>query len=295
MKVPYLISLSFLFTVFVFGTSYGQVDKNRNPVLGSWELVKYIDHGNNEKDWQSYDSNIVYQKHITDSHFTWVKYDKENDQLLGLGGGTYTIDNTGRYIENIQFFYPPGSSELGQSIPFEMYVNKNTWLHTGYAKNMEFAADGEMVVTDPTKIEEEWKKIKDVSNKSELLGTWDLISYREQEKGSMIEYPEFIVYMKLITPTHFIWIKYDNEGDQIYAAGSGPYTYDGNNYVESLVVTYPQGSSINGINITFTPNVNSNKWIHQKTMELEDAEVLFIDEIWTPKAATISEVTDFIE
>jgi hypothetical protein len=284
-----------LFTFALSSICKGQVDKNKNPVLGSWALMKYIDHENNGLEWQEYDSNIVYQKHITDSHFTWVKYDKSNDQLLGLGGGTYTIDNKGRYIENIQFFYPPGSSELGQSIPFEMYVNNDTWLHTGYAKNMDFANDGRMIVVDSTKIEEEWKKIKRMSNNESLIGTWDLISYREEENGELIEYPEFIAYMKLITPTHFLWIKYDNEGDQIYEAGAGPYVYDGKQYIETLQVTYPKGSSINGQKIVFEPDVNTNKWIHKKVMNLDNSEVLFIDEVWTPKAATTSEITDFIE
>ena len=55
-----------------------------NPVLGSWELVKYVNHSENGTDWESYDGKIIYQKHITENYFTWIQYDKENDQLLGI-------------------------------------------------------------------------------------------------------------------------------------------------------------------------------------------------------------------
>lgn len=291
-KKPIIYAFLFFCAIWI---THAQPQKNKNPVIGSWELQQYVDHSSNSSEWNTYSEDIIYQKHITDTHFIWVKYDKETDQLQGMGGGTYMIDNRGRYIENIQFFYPPGSSELGQSIPFEMYVNKDKWSHTGYAKNMEYNEDGELVVTDSTKIEEKWIKIADSGNKKSLMGTWDLISYREKADGSMIEYPDFIVYMKLITPTHFIWVKYDNEGDQIYASGSGPYRYDGKQYVEVLEVTYPQASPVNGLQIEFTPNVNANKWIHKKVIVTKVSDDIFIDEVWVPKPASLSEITAFIK
>jgi hypothetical protein len=273
-------------------SSQGQDIKEQ--IIGSWELVQYVDHQNNIEGWQQYGDKIIYQKHITDSHFVWLKYDSETDQLMGMGGGTYKIDKNGRYIENIDFFFPPGSSELGQSIPFNLTFEKGNWIHTGYAKNMDYTQEGEVTVTDSTKIEELWKPLYHPNNNRSLIGTWDLYSYRETSEGQMIEYPNFIVYMKLITPSHFVWVKYDNEGDQIYAAGSGPYTFDGNKYIEKVRITYPKGSVVNGSDITFNPVVSPGKWIHQSKFTV-DGENLMIDELWVPKSETLEDMTDFIE
>ena len=41
---------------------------------GTWQLVKYIDHENGGTEWTSYTDDFVYQKHITPTHFTWLKY-----------------------------------------------------------------------------------------------------------------------------------------------------------------------------------------------------------------------------
>ncbi|MFZ9046782.1 MAG: hypothetical protein ACO2ZZ_13060 [Cyclobacteriaceae bacterium] len=278
-----------LFLIGLAGVVCAQPKKNKNPLIGSWELVKYVNHAANGTDWESYGEEIVYQKHISDAHFSWVRYDKSKDQLIGMGGGSYTIDNKGRYIEDIQFFYPPGSSELGQNIPFEMYLNMGKWLHTGYAKEMGFNAEGEVVVMDSTKIEEEWRAIPEGENNFDLIGTWELESYREKMGGSMFEYPEFIVYTKLITATHFMWIQYDSEGDQVYALGAGEYSYDGNEYIENLEVTYPQGLNVNGMSISFTPVVNVNKWVHKQKSVHAVGDSLFIDEIWVLKEAIVSE------
>ena len=55
---------------------------------------------------------------------------------MGMGGGTYVIQGD-KYIENINFFYPPGSNELGQSIPFDYEIKGNNWYHLGYVKIYE--------------------------------------------------------------------------------------------------------------------------------------------------------------
>ena len=47
-------------------------------------------------------------------------------------------------------------------------------------------------------------------------------------------YPEIIGYMKILTASHFVWIKYDKEGDQVYAAGSGTYSYEAGSYTEKI-------------------------------------------------------------
>ncbi|MFT4736463.1 MAG: hypothetical protein ACI8QD_001399 [Cyclobacteriaceae bacterium] len=281
------MNLSLLFTILVAGLL--QIFAN-NPehsiqkptIVGSWELVKYVNHAGNETDWQSYESKILYQKHITDNYFMWIKFDQENDQLLGMGGGDYTIDDKGQYVENIKFFYPPTSSELGQSIPFDITFKEGLWHHTGYAKVMTMNEEGRSEVTDSVKIQEQWKSISASFNDRGLIGAWELQTYKDENNEEFLEYPDFIVYRKLITDSHFVWIKYNADGDEIFDAGSGPYSYDGKEYVENIVFTYPKGVAARGSKAYFTPDLNEQKWIHKGTVEISDSSKIAIDEVWEP-------------
>lgn len=229
---------------------------------GSWQLVSYIPDDGEAAEWTAYGDSIKYEKHLTDDHFTWFSYDVTNDKLIGLGGGQYKVAD-GQYIEDIEYFYPPGSSELGQAIPFTFEFRDNHWYHTGYAKVMDMDPEtGEMVVIDSNKIEEKWARISAPDNSQELHGTWELASYREDPSGSFLEYPDFIGYLKLITPTHFTWVYFNEEGDEVYAAGSGQYTYNEEKYVETIDMIYPINSGQVGETVPFQANIEDSEWSH---------------------------------
>ena len=258
-----------------------------NALEGTWQLVKYINHAEGESDWSAYSEDIIYQKHITPTHFTWIKYEKSKDNLDGIGGGTYNFDGT-TYTEDIQFFLPPGSSELGQAIPFEVKFEDGKWYHLGYAKVFEFDPEsGDMVVTDSMRIEEIWEKVDNGVAEESIMGTWNLKSYREAEDSTRSEYPSFVRYIKSITPSHFIWVKYNGEGDEVMAAGSGKYSYDAGNYVEHIEMIYPPGANQVGTSAKFTASMDNGEWAHKghvfKT-EKENPSVvvdsILIDEVW---------------
>ncbi|MDX1629712.1 MAG: hypothetical protein R3345_13490, partial [Fulvivirga sp.] len=215
-----------------------------DALQGTWRLVKFIDHGSGDTTWSTYDDDVLYQKHITPTHFAWLKYERKDDQLSGVGGGAYTFDGE-TYTEDIKFFLPPGSSELGQSIPFDVsFTEDGGWYHRGYAKDMEFDAEsGMMKVMDSTKIEEIWERVSAMDTTNAIMGTWKLLQYRAEKGDSLMsEYPPFVDYMKLITPSHFFWVQYNNEGDQVMGAGSGTYRYNGETYTENIEMSYPHGS-----------------------------------------------------
>lgn len=261
-----------------------------DALLGTWELVKYIDHANGGTDWVSYGDDIIYQKHVTPTHFTWMKYKKTEDELEGIGGGSYQFAD-GVYTEDIKFFLPTGSSELGQAIPFNAEIDEEgLWHHDGYAKRIEFDVDaGEMVVVDSVKIEEVWRKLKPEATVSALAGTWSLESYRPSEGDSLYsEYPSFIGYMKLLTPSHFVWIKYNKEGDEVMAAASGTYAYQADVYVENIETCYPKGEGIVGTSPEFDAELEADTWHHLgQIYQLDSAgsepTTSLIDEIWTKK------------
>ncbi|MFT6856353.1 MAG: hypothetical protein ACJA0X_002332 [Cyclobacteriaceae bacterium] len=270
-----------------------------NGVTGSWNLDQYIDHVNKGQDWISYDDTILYQKHITDSHFTWFKYDSKNNNLLGMGGGNYKIEK-GNYIENIEFFYPPGSSELGQAIPFNLKFEKGMWYHSGMAKEYELDIEtGDMEEVGTIMIEEIWKPTKSITNPdSKIQKTWDLRQYRTGLSLEYIEYPDFTGYIKLITPTHFVWTKYDKEGDEIYGAGAGTYLFKDDLYIESINIIHPENTGQVGSSIKFDFDVNDNKWKHfgyvpdfvvdENNGDIRNDSIL-IDEYWIPHEKEFTE------
>jgi len=258
-----------------------------DALQGTWRLVKYINHEEGETEWSQYGDEIIYEKHITPTHFTWIKYDKSKDNLDGIGGGTYGFDGK-VYTEDIQFFLPPGSSELGQAIPFDVKFEGDQWYHLGYAKVFEFDAElGEMVVTDSIRIEEKWEKVENGNPEESLMGTWQLQSYREKQDSSRSEYPSFVKYMKSITHSHFIWVKYNGEGDEVMAAGSGTYGYENGNYIENIEMIYPPGANQVGTSASFSADFENGNWIHKGYILKTDpddpsaiVDSLLIDEIW---------------
>lgn len=268
-------------------TSNSAEAEEENPLVGSWELVSYMD--SDTDDWASHPETVVYQKHITPTHFTWYRFDSDEDQLRGIGGGTYDYTD-GVYTENIEFFMPPGSNELGQAIPFTVEMKDGKWYHTGYAKSMAIdETSGEVVMADSSKIEEIWQRVSEQPNTYEpgVLGAWELITYREGDAPTAMEYPDFIKYMKLITPTHFVWIKYNGEGDEVFEAGGGTYNLSADKYTESIQMMYPPGSETVGSDIEFTYSLDSGKWNHmgyvnRVNVNKEDSpnENLLIDEVW---------------
>lgn len=291
-KKPLRVAMVIITLIIACTPQSQPVGENAVDFIGTWTLTEYIPHSDGSAEWTSYGDSIIYQKHLTKDHFTWFKYDQKNNTLLGMGGGSYKIED-GQYIEDIKFFYPPGSSELGQAIPFNFEFPQNKWHHTGYAKVMEMDPEsGEIVVVDSNKIEEKWVKTElSASKQNSIVGTWDLISYREQEDGNYIEYPEFVGYIKLITPTHFTWIYFNKEDDEIYAAGSGRYTYQEDTYSETINMIYPTNTGQLGETINFSARLENNKWKHKGQLPVVSIDTTngniirdsaLIDEVWKP-------------
>ncbi len=253
-----------------------------------------MDHVSDGSGWQEYGDEIIKQKHITPTHFTWFHYNKEEDRLIGMGGGTYFINDDGKYVENIDFFYPPASSELGQSIPFDVTVENGIWYHTGYAKQMEINGNGLIIAVDSVKIEEKWSPVTtQYKNDNGLIGAWDLDTYRYETESPYLDYPEYMGYLKLLTPTHFIWIQYNKQADEIYGSGSGMYSYNSEKYVEILEMTHPANSNAKNATITFDIELNNSRWKHFGYLPTEegkpDGPDNRIDEFWVPHKMTPEE------
>lgn len=258
---------------------------------GSWRRVSVKNQQTGE--WISDTENRIYEKYISPTHFCWVNYAIDQDSLLGTGGGTYVYDReSATYTEDIKFFLPAGSQLLGQSIPFDVRFEDDKWYHTGFAQVFEFDPEtGENVVTDSAKIEEIWELTDALVSQNGLVGTWELESYRGEGDSIRSDYPEFVSYVKLITPTHFVWVHYLSEQDQVLAEGGGTYVYDGDTYTETLNFVYPSGSGQVGTVLPFKCKLADDSWYHtgyiiiqeqDDSGEMAPSDSVLIDEVWKP-------------
>ena len=279
-----LTSLSLILYLGCTSEKASEEDLQEISLEGTWRLVKTIEIGHEDTTDRRDSGHKMYMKHLNKTHWTWAEYDYANNQLLGAGGGTYTLDGN-IYTEDIKFYFPPGSSELGQAIPFTVKMEDGLWRHAGYVKMMEFDSEtGENNVADSSLIDEYWERV-DVQPSDEtggkLYGTWNLISTKNTEDTLRTEYPAFVGYMKLLTPTHWVYVKYNKEGDEIMGMGGGTYAINGDQYQEKINFYYPANPDWMGITKNFTWEMKGdNHWRIIGSVIGKDDVAYQLDEAW---------------
>lgn len=78
----------------------------------------------------------ITMKMLLDGHFQWIAFNKETFEFSGTGGGKYIADNTGAYIEQIEFF-SRNSARVGAKLPFKYNIKGNDWFHQGNSSSGE--------------------------------------------------------------------------------------------------------------------------------------------------------------
>jgi hypothetical protein len=119
-----------------------KVGAKDNKLVGVWKLVsaKY------DRKEQTKPEGITYLKHVTPTHFIWVRCDKDGKVQSGLGG-TCTL-NGDKYEETPE--YGIGSilsSFKGKLQSFTCKVDGNKWYHSGK-------------LTIGLEIEEVWERVE---------------------------------------------------------------------------------------------------------------------------------------
>ena len=269
------------------------VEKQQEEISleGTWRLVKTIEIGHEDITNRMDSDQKMYMKHINETHWTWSEYDYASNQLLGAGGGTYTLEGN-TYTEDIKFYFPPGSNELGQAIPFTIELTDSLWRITGYVKMMEFDPEtGENVASDSAIIDEYWERV-DIEPTDEtggaLYGTWNLVSYKQPTDVVWEQYPDFVGYTKLLTPTHWVFMKYNKEADELMAIGGGTYSVQGDQYMEKVDFVHGARSSPGSTTTFQWQMLDSGNWQINGTINGSDGSTFEIDEIWERHGAGIA-------
>jgi hypothetical protein len=107
-----------------------------------------------------------------------------------------------------------------------------------------------------------------------LVGSWRLVSAKSG--GRTIEFPPGMTILKHVTPTHFVWVHYDRNG-QITQAGGGSYVVSGERYDETPEYGLGEGiQPLLGKRQSFTVRIAENRWYQGGKETTGDV----IEEIW---------------
>jgi hypothetical protein len=106
-----------------------------------------------------------------------------------------------------------------------------------------------------------------------LVGTWKLVSAKYG--GNESNLPQTATTLKHITPTHYMWLTYSEDGAISRGAG-GTYTLEGGEFTQmgqfGVASTFPL---VKGTN-TYKCKIDGKKWYHTGKL----ANGLTIDEVW---------------
>jgi hypothetical protein len=136
-----LATISFLVAI----VSYMRADQNdedARKLVGTWRLVSGKYNG------QAADSGkLVVLKHVTDSQFTWLRYDKETKKISQVAGGTYSVKGQ-KYSEKPSYGVGEDFEQIrGNEYIFTWKIEGNKWYLNGELPNVKL------------KIEEVWEKL----------------------------------------------------------------------------------------------------------------------------------------
>lgn len=112
------------------------------------------------------------------------------------------------------------------------------------------------------------------------VGTWRLAS--AQANGKPLDLPAGTTIVKHVTPTDFVFVYYDQQG-QVSVVGGGSWRLDGSRYEET--VEYGLGEGMKpyiGKTQVFTLRIDGGRWYHAGT----ESDGTVIEEVWEPPCAS---------
>jgi|GEM_PF-898847 hypothetical protein len=104
----------------------------KNPLLGTWELVKVKSDDGEFKDFPKEHRRV---KLITDTHWSWVQYSTDGPkEVQGGAGGPYTLKGD-NYVETIEFATKGMADFLDKSLAFKIRIDGDKCVVTGALPN----------------------------------------------------------------------------------------------------------------------------------------------------------------
>jgi hypothetical protein len=206
---------------------------------------------------------LQFIKHVTPTHFTWVIYDRQQNAILAVTGGTWSLKD-GHYEETIEFASDDIQQLRGKSFPFTIQLVGDRWEHK--------SAPGSEIDVD-----EVWTRMKQGNHQKkntdepgrQLLGTWDEV-FRPGV-------PKAIRTVKHVTPTHWTWVTYDRDNKRVLAAGGGTWSLRNGEYVEDCDFTTDNLPQLRKGSFPLEFRIDGDRWIVKGGFN----RVIRDDQTWT--------------
>lgn len=149
MTKHYRLWLLCVVAILSFGTvlgadKQGDKTKTQNKLIGTWKMVS-AKYGGGESDLPKRMTSL---KHVTPTHFMWVRINPETAVATGGAGGTYSLKD-GKYTETVTYGFGQGFVAVrDKSHSFTYKIKGNRWEHVGS-------------LASGLKIEEIWERVEE--------------------------------------------------------------------------------------------------------------------------------------
>jgi hypothetical protein len=225
----------------------------RRELPGTWDCVSLADAP----------KQIAHIKHLTPTHYTWVTYDRDRNEILAISGGTWSLKD-GKYEEVCEFASDTHQHLRGKTNLFAVNLAGDKW-------DLKGVPDSEIDV------DEVWTRIKqgDLQKKNtgepgrQLVGTW--------ERGLGPRTPKALRMLKHVTPTHWTWVIYDRENRRVAAAMGGTWTLRDGEYVEDVQFATDNIEKAGEASHAYEFRIDGDRWILKSGPNVRLSE----DETWT--------------
>jgi hypothetical protein len=97
---------------------------------GAWEIIGRKRNGEMQDLSARRTGPRKTMKILSGTRFQWIAFNTETKRFSGTGGGSYTTNEDGLYIEKIEFF-SRDKSRVGQHLSFDYKLVNGDWVHKG--------------------------------------------------------------------------------------------------------------------------------------------------------------------
>jgi len=127
--IPYKLTGSVL--IFNEDKFWTRTDKLEPGALaGAWEIIGRKRNGEMQDLSARRNGPRKTMKILSGKRFQWIAFNTETKQFMATGGGSYTTNDEGLYIEKIEFF-SRDPTRVGKQLSFDFARKNRDWIHRG--------------------------------------------------------------------------------------------------------------------------------------------------------------------
>ncbi len=232
------------------------------PLQGAWRCVaaKY----GSTRDFQDVPASTKMIKLVTGTHFTWVRVNSDTMEISSAGGGPYTADGDS-YTETVEYGLAMGNL-IGEEQKFTWEADGDKWSHSGTLSiGLKIAEVWERMKpsVDPASAESATERN---SPATPLLGAWKLVAGKYGDAAEFEDASPEETMIKLVTDTHFIWVRFDSKTKEVSHAAGGRCSVSDDKYTEHIEYGIGPVMQLKGTKQPFTWKLEGDRWHHSGTL-----------------------------